>query len=105
VRYLDISPVISEILGYQPAVAVISGGFAAKQHCTTVEEGSRNTIFDPPFRHKTQEGSLILGPGDAVLFVVVEKMLRRRKHQLVNVVDTADLFEKVSKIISLREPR
>src|SRR5262245_65862770 len=74
------------------------------QQTTTAEHLGRDGVFDPPVRDQLQELALVGRPISVLFLVTVEEVLRWRQVEEMNIFDSGDGSQEVSKIVALGEP-
>ena len=99
---LHVAPFLLQVLGHQPAMAMLGRGLAAQQaaprHQILIDR-----FLDATHGHEGQERLFINRPVAVVLLVGIENVLRGRQFRQVDVIEIADLAKKELQIVLLGE--
>ncbi len=77
----------------------------AAQEASPIKSFMRYGLLDMASCHQVKESPFILSPITALFFVGVKHFLRGREYWLMNVTDSADRLQEVTKVVPLRESR
>jgi hypothetical protein len=99
----EITPVPSEILEREAAVATLRRLLTAEEGGRDVEQPSVNVAFYPP-RCQQFEKPLFVGmPPQFLLAIAGEQVRGRRQRGLVEIFDAAEFPQEVPQIVAFRE--
>ena len=84
-------------------MAVLGPRLAAQQDCRNLEQSPIQRLLNPAMREQREEARRVLVPTPFALLVSVEHLLGRGEREIVNVVGSADRFQKELKIVALSE--
>lgn len=97
---LQVTPPRLQILGNKATMTVLRLRLTAKQD-RALEHLLIERSVHTPFRQQFEEAALVVGPFDFLAAIGAQKLLCRCEQRLVQVVDRANLFEEVGKILAL----
>ena len=98
----DVSPMLFQILGYEPPMASVRLVLAAQQ-ASVGDNLFRNRRLNSPLAHKRNEAILVGCPFTTPFPVVVQQLLRRGQRGQVNVLHPAELAQEKREVVLLRK--
>ena len=102
VDYLNIAPLLLQILSYQPTVAM-TGLFLAAQQAPVGHGRSYIHVGYATFLHEGQELMLIHLPVTMAFAVTVQHLFRGGKFRQMDIFHSADFFQEILQVVLLGE--
>src|SRR4051812_38977234 len=96
-------PASGQVFTYEAPVAVVLGRLAAEQRRWRLEIGGVKSHLDLALGHQPHEALLVMGPGAAPFFEVVQEVLSGSQKGLVLVARPDKLAQEEGQILGLCE--